>query len=540
MSPTSYFEDDDELARQLAMQRMDPEYMAKTEPRSPGMDFSQTDTAPPTDTGAAPISQLLQKMQQLKQPQQQSEPDLSKIALQQLLQRSNNPSLSPEAQKATQLRQLFAGLASSPGYRQWDYVHGGLVKDPAQEKADEDRRKELQTWAQEPLKQNKEAADRQKELIDELSKIDNLRSQKTARDYTDFQRHAQTNKINTEEKFKNDSRDPNSQLSETARQGALKSISTTIGQLESDVSANPGKRPVYATTSNQLQALLPSIKNMNYDQIQDVLKQNKELFDQAHKMTGTDINEGINRANIFINQGRLGETTRHNQATEEQGQERLDNAGTKIAATVGTKEDQYNDKMRKGFAKDVNALSASSRNALGVAANTDAKIDRFLEAIDDPKVHKDPTALNALTADVASAVTGGVPTKYSQEHNAIKDFRIKVQEGMNWISGHPDDVRGIEDKIQNMRALGEDMRKVSHKYMDKNAQTVYAGIRPWAERTKQDLSDIIGAAGVNVPAANGGQSDPLLIKSKKALSDPKAPPEAKAAAQKYIDAHGGQ
>lgn len=114
-------------------------------------------------------------------------------------------------------------------------------------------------------------------------------------------------------------------------------------------------------------------------------------------------------------------------------------SGVKMDATMGTRNDQFNQKEWDKIVEKHNPDVATQRSSIGISARLINSADRALETLNDrshPLTYQD---LGNVQQDIASIYQNGSPTDSAMKHNEYNTIFGAMQKTLQSLSGNPQD-----------------------------------------------------------------------------------------------------
>lgn len=451
-------------------------------------------------------------------PVSRETPDQAKMLLDSIYKQSDADS---EAKKAGELRHL---LASVLGGAQAKYDLGGGISAGGDTPSSLQRQKEMYDWAKRPEEQAKAEQEKKRQMLDDLMKYDNLKSQQQQRQILG-DKQLQETKMNA---LKMDD------LKASITSGSEKSIN----ELKHSVSAMEGmqqmletaaqkdpagksKVPVYEVAAKQLAEIKAALPGMPYNQ-------QKEALDRADKI--------LAKAQGF---DKTGQSAANYESLEAYRKAMSDAAGIKagVAKTKAEKQDVHLTKPQEKLTKEINQLNMNVQRMdeledLKRDVDTGPIADKVISPLKnafnmDNKKRNDLKALNAQLFNPITKEFAGVSVS-AGEWERLKPMMPLPGDNDEEYS---DKLRRA--KIEAKRMLGE---RVKEYQMSGGRPIDTSEVASQSQGLKGDIlqgKNLQQSINKNFPNT-AIKDDPLVQKAMKALNDPNAPPAAKEAALKKL------
>lgn len=140
------------------------------------------------------------------------------------------------------------------------------------------------------------------------------------------------------------------------------------------------------------------------------------------------------------------------------------------------------------IANKANFLSASSRSAVGQAANAKMKLQRLNELLTDPNAT--PQDMNIAANDLAGAVSGGNATVSGTHGQEYKNLASDLISKANYLMGTTIPAEQSAAK-QHMLDVSKRIGSVSDSVIDQNMSIVKAGHAGWFSRHPDQAQNIV-------------------------------------------------
>lgn len=188
-------------------------------------------------------------------------------------------------------------------------------------------------------------------------------------------------------------------------------------------------------------------------------------------------------------------------------QEAADARRATLNATVGTKQDQFDEKQWVNLEKRVNLLQSSSRSALGSAAIGNQRADRALQVLDNPQA-TDQDLQNAMV-DLAGIFQGGSPHESSLGHQQYKTLQTKINNIMTYITSSPTAAKQPAVRAK-LRQVVQEIKDVDNKIIGDNMKVLEAAYPHLIQKDPQRWANVkLAVTGTTNPTegiSGAGQS----------------------------------
>lgn len=461
------------------------------------------------------------------EPVSRETPDQAKMLLDNIYKQSD---ANPEAKKAGELRHL---LASVLGGAQAKYDLGGGISAGGDTPSSLQRQKEMYDWAKRPEEQAKAEQEKKRQMLDDLMKYDNLKSQVQSRELTGKMTQAKIDEMNAQNS-------PGSALNSAEAEKTRAIIGGYQQQLNdfgTDKDGNPTVKG-YVSAAKQLQQLSDQAPKMNYKQLQDAQQRADKIVSAATGLAGKDISQqsanntdAYHRGQLDLMNKRLG-----------QAEERLNFDKGKLHLKTQNVNIPFNDLQKVTTTRDLleNLNSLKSRaQSLQSQLGYEGKAEDFMRDL----VNQRTPEMARLMADIENMFAEPRKSRFGSAITAGDDAKMKAF--VPDIKNNPGQFFAKLDSIidtssrTGASSVGNILR---------SRRIPYGGdIRP--ETALDDTNyilDYLTKSGTEnqIPARpqpQGGSSsnpatpnDDIIKKAKKALADPNAPRAAKEAAKKIL------
>lgn len=182
------------------------------------------------------------------------------------------------------------------------------------------------------------------------------------------------------------------------------------------------------------------------------------------------------------------------------------------------KQDQFNQREWDKLTKEVNPLTTSGRNPLGMATKANYNANRALSTLSNPMV-TNQEAGNVM-ADIASIYQNGSPTQFGMSEQAYHTVQAKLAGVMQYLTGKPQDALTpqIKNRLQNvlydMKRTNFDVLRQNLDYTEKaKAKLIKAFPDEWKQMRETLLSDAYSGLGKQ---AGGGDMNTKIQKARDA------------------------
>lgn len=178
---------------------------------------------------------------------------------------------------------------------------------------------------------------------------------------------------------------------------------------------------------------------------------------------------------------------------------------------IEEKQQQFNQREWDKLVKEVNPLTTSGRNPLGMAMKANYNANRALSTLSNPMV-TNQEAGNVM-ADIASIYQNGSPTQFGMSEQAYHTLYAKIQGMKQYFTGKPTDALTpqVKDRLLNvlydMKRTNFDVLKQNLAYTEKaKAKLIKAFPDEWKDMKETLMSD--GYSGLN-DSGKGAKSEKL-------------------------------
>src|SRR5688572_31031163 len=263
--------EDEELRRLFEQNQMQPmmDFTPPEAQQDPGV-LSDFNNYRPEPQQAWHAPMVTPQQTQAKAPDQLDASELLKRIY-------NQPAVSPDAQKAANVRQLLAGLGN---VRRHNYDLGGGVMSGGDTALDVKKYEQSQKWANEPLDRDKAEKERMRNMLLDLEKVENMKSQAASRESMNQQRQATIGKMNEDARLKTAYTNPQAaeSIAEQERVNKLLTMKADTMRTAADIDPKTGKAryPTILKYADSLDEIAKGVPGMSYNQIQLQLKNNDE------------------------------------------------------------------------------------------------------------------------------------------------------------------------------------------------------------------------------------------------------------------------
>lgn len=177
---------------------------------------------------------------------------------------------------------------------------------------------------------------------------------------------------------------------------------------------------------------------------------------------------------------------------------------------LGEQRDQFDERRWERLGNAVNALTAGSRKALGVAATANMRSDRALETLSDPKAT--PQDLFNVVADIQGIYKGGSPDEMSLKYGQYKNLWADLANIGTYLSGSPQPAE-VPKVQQRLKQVVTSLKAVDNKVIDDNLGINKIIFRPLIKNDPNRWQDLVTAinqstVGVSQTPLLGGGSAP--------------------------------
>ena len=221
-----------------------------------------------------------------------------------------------------------------------------------------------------------------------------------------------------------------------------------------------------------------------------VLEQKGKELEQK----GEEFHEKLN-----MTQKELDEKIRHDKKFEDW--RNAHDAGY-LGVKVSQKQEQFDEMQWPKLVKAVNPLSASSRSAIGVAANSNMRADRALDILYDK--HTTANEIKALVdADILAIMKGGVPDAEQLKNGLLNTFGADLQDKMQYWSNNPQefDNPAVRNRLIE---ITKGLNHIDNSIIDKNLGMGAASYIPLIQRHPDWWAKVASATqaiGSNTPGS---------------------------------------
>lgn len=134
---------------------------------------------------------------------------------------------------------------------------------------------------------------------------------------------------------------------------------------------------------------------------------------------------------------------------------------------LGMRQDQFDQGQWVKLGNAVNALTAGSRKALGIAATNNMRADRAIETIDNPKLVKSPQLVTQLVQDVSGIYKGGVPDEVSLKHSMYPNLMGDLAKLQSYLSSQPES-GATKALLNQVREQVLSLKQIDNQAIEKN------------------------------------------------------------------------
>lgn len=170
------------------------------------------------------------------------------------------------------------------------------------------------------------------------------------------------------------------------------------------------------------------------------------------------------------------------------------------------KQNQFNQREWDKLTKEVNPLTTSGRNPLGMAMKANYNANRALSTLSNPMV-TNQEAGNVM-ADIASIYQNGSPTQFGMSEQAYHTLSSKIAGFQQYLTGKPTDALtpAIKSRLQNvlmdMKRTNFDVLKQNIAYTEKaKAKLIKSFPDEWQNMKETLMSD--GYSGLGKQSSGG-------------------------------------
>lgn len=163
--------------------------------------------------------------------------------------------------------------------------------------------------------------------------------------------------------------------------------------------------------------------------------------------------------------------------------------GGKLEATMGTRNDQFDQKEWDKIVEKHNPDVASQRSSIGISTRLINSADRALETLNDrtrPLTYQD---LGNVQQDVASIYQNGSPTDSAMKHNEYNTIYSGLAKTLQILSGKPQDAVPDEIRQQLIDRLNL-LKGTSYDVINRDFDTVETGQRRIIDTRKDEWQGI--------------------------------------------------
>jgi hypothetical protein len=157
------------------------------------------------------------------------------------------------------------------------------------------------------------------------------------------------------------------------------------------------------------------------------------------------------------------------------------------------------EKTQAQIAKDMNTLTASSRNALGTATKAKISASRLQDIVNDPNATNQD--LQSAYADLNNIVSGST-TQGGTEHQAYNTIWNQLAGLQQSITGNPA-APVIPEIKQHVADVAKRMTAISDGVINQNTRAVQAGRSGWIARNPDRWQNMLDVA-TQAPASQSG------------------------------------
>lgn len=158
------------------------------------------------------------------------------------------------------------------------------------------------------------------------------------------------------------------------------------------------------------------------------------------------------------------------------------------------KQDQFNQKEWDKLTKEVNPLTTSGRNPLGMAMKANYNANRAISTLQNPMVTKQEAG--NVMADIASIYQNGSPTQFGMHEQGYNSIQQSLASAKQYITGKPQDAlppdikNRLLDVLYSMKKTNFDVVKQNLDYTEKaKSKLIKSFPQEWQDMRGTLLSD---------------------------------------------------
>jgi hypothetical protein len=183
---------------------------------------------------------------------------------------------------------------------------------------------------------------------------------------------------------------------------------------------------------------------------------------------------------------------------------------------LGLRQDQYDQNQWVKLGNAVNALTAGSRKALGIAATNNMRADRAIETIDNPKLIKSPQLVTQLVQDVSGIYKGGVPDEVSLKHSMYPNLMNDIAKFKSYMTSAPESA-ATKSLLSQIRQQVLSLKQIDNSAIEKNLGISAVEFEPIIKKDPSRWARMTGAVGAiehgpesKSPSGNTPESNPTV------------------------------
>lgn len=174
------------------------------------------------------------------------------------------------------------------------------------------------------------------------------------------------------------------------------------------------------------------------------------------------------------------------------------------ATASDTKQNANDDKELAKMSTEINGLKASSRSAVGSAANAKVKAQRMIDILNDPNAT--PQDMQSAAADLNSIVSN-TTTMSGTEHQTYNNLQTEYANGVQYLLNRPH-AADVPQVKQHMKDVANRMVGISDQVIAQNAGTVKAGHAGYVKRHPDEWQDLLNSTSAAAGGSTSGSGDP--------------------------------
>lgn len=178
-------------------------------------------------------------------------------------------------------------------------------------------------------------------------------------------------------------------------------------------------------------------------------------------------------------------------------------------------QDRFNENMSYKKEQDwaklsdkVNALGASSRKAIGVAATANMRADRLNTLANDPNAT--PEDIRREVIDLEGIMTGGVPHEMSIKYGDISNINTKLAKLREAITSKPQ-AANLPEWQNRLKEVANGLRQVDNKIIHDNLGINAVGYRGLINEDRGRWNDLVSAVNQSVTPSSGSATGVPMV-----------------------------